>query len=242
MTIRIAMWSGPRNLSTAMMRSFGARPDTAVSDEPFYAAYLAASGADHPMRAETLASQANDWRDVVSHITGPAPDGQPIWYQKHMAHHMEPDFGLDWTGQFRQAFLIRDPAEVLASYAAKRVDVTLADIGAVRLLELFERESDRLGRPAPVVMGADIVADPAGKLAQLCAALDIPWTEAMSNWAPGRRETDGAWAPHWYGAVERSTGFERESTTREAPVLSEAHRRVDEAARPYFEKLAAHRI
>lgn len=236
------MWSGPRNLSTAMMRSFGARPDTAVSDEPFYGAYLAATGAQHPLRAETLASEPNAWREVVARITGPVPGGKAIWYQKHMAHHMEPQFGLDWLSGFRQAFLIRDPAEVLASYAAKHVEVTLADIGAVRLRELFDRESDRLGRAAPVVMGADIVADSAGVLAELCAALDIPWTEAMLSWTPGRRDTDGAWAPHWYGAVERSTGFAPESTNRAPPVLSAAHAKVAEAARPHFEALFQHRI
>ncbi len=122
--IRIAMWSGPRNISTAMMRSFGARADTAVVDEPFYAAYLAKSGQQHPMRAEVLASQPQDWREVVAQLLGPVPDGQPILYQKHMTHHMLPEFGRDWIGRLRNAFLIRDPEAVLASYvrSARRGD------------------------------------------------------------------------------------------------------------------------
>ena len=136
MTIRIAMWSGPRNISTAMMRSFGARPDCAVVDEPFYAAYLAGTGLDHPMRDAVLAAQPQDWRAVVAALETLEA---PVIYEKQMAHHMLPGFGLDWTVERRNGFLIRDPAQVLASYAAKRAEVTLDDIGAVRQRELFER-------------------------------------------------------------------------------------------------------
>jgi hypothetical protein len=151
--VRIAMWSGPRNISTAMMRSFENRDDTAVIDEPFYAAYLAATGVDHPMRQEVLASQPNDWREVVEGVLGDAPDNKPLFYQKHMTHHMLPEFGRDWIAQCRNAFLIRAPEEVLASYTQKRADVTLADIGFMQQRELFEREADRLGRAPPVIEG-----------------------------------------------------------------------------------------
>ena len=144
MTVRIAMWSGPRNISTAMMRSFENRPDCAVVDEPFYAAYLARTGLDHPMRDEVLASQSTDWRVVADGLTGDAPGGRPVFYQKQMTHHMLPDFGLDWSGTCVNAFLIRDPAAVLASYVQKRAEVTLEDIGVARQRELFEREADRL--------------------------------------------------------------------------------------------------
>src|SRR5665213_2757408 len=139
------MWSGPRNISTAMMRSFENREDTAVLDEPFYAAYLAATGKDHPMRAETLASQPTDNKDVVAQIMASPPGGRAIFYQKHMMHHMVEGFGLDWTARFRNAFLIRAPEDVLASYAQKRPDVSLYDIGFVEQRDLFEREADRLG-------------------------------------------------------------------------------------------------
>ncbi|MGH8482076.1 MAG: HAD family hydrolase, partial [Nevskiaceae bacterium] len=205
---RIAMWSGPRNISTALMRSFGARPDTAVVDEPFYAAYLARTGVDHPLAAEVLASQPNDWREVVAALLGPVPDGKPVWYQKHMTHHMLPEFDRAWLVRVRNAFLIRSPEAVLASYVRKRTTVNLADIGVVQQRELFDREADRLGVAPPVVDAADVLADPAGVLARLCAALGIEYTEAMLSWPAGRRATDGVWAPAWYGAVERSTGFE----------------------------------
>jgi len=239
--IRIAMWSGPRNISTAMMRSFGARADTAVIDEPFYAAYLVQTGLVHPMREEVIGSQPNDWQDVVAGLLGPVPGGRPVCYQKHMTHHMIPGFGREWLGQVRNAFLVRDPAAVLASYVAKRGEVTLADIGIVQQRELFEQEADRLGRAPPVVEGADVLAAPARVLVKLCAALGLAYDEAMLRWAPGRRDSDGVWAPAWYDAVERSTGFEAPAPRDEVRLRSELQRIAD-AARPHYEALAEHKL
>ena len=238
-TVRIAMWSGPRNISTAMMRSFGNRADCAVVDEPFYAAYLAATGLDHPMRDEVLASQAQDWRAVAEGLV--AEVSAPVFYQKHMTHHMLPDFGLDWMAACRNAFLIRDPAAVLASYVKARAEVTLADIGVVRQHELFDREADRLGRTPPVVEGADVLADPEAALGALCAALDIPLRPEMLSWPAGPRASDGVWAPAWYAAVERSTGF---AAPNRAAVtgLTDDLRRIADQARPHYEALAAHKL
>ncbi len=239
MTVRIAMWSGPRNISTAMMRSFENRGDCAVADEPFYAAYLAETGLDHPMREEVLASQAQDWRAVARGLV--EDDPAPVFYQKHMTHHMRPDFGLDWTASCRNAFLIRDPAAVLASYVKKRAQVTLEDIGVVRQHELFDREAGRLGAAPPVVEGAEVLADPRGRLSALCAALGVAFDDAMLSWPAGRRASDGVWAPAWYEAVERSTGFEAPERTPPPP-LPDALRRIADAARPHYEALAAHRL
>lgn len=240
-SIRIAMWSGPRNISTAMMRSFGARPDTAVVDEPFYAAYLARTGIIHPMNAEVLASQPNDWRDVVQSLLGPVPGNKAVYYQKHMTHHMLASFGREWIGAMRNAFLIRDPAVVLASYVQKRDAVTLADIGIVQQRELFDREADRLGAAPPVIESVDVLADPAGTLARLCDALDIDYTDAMLSWPAGRRDTDGVWAPAWYNKVEQSTGFD---SPRAQPkiILPDELRRIADVAWPYYEALAARRL
>lgn len=239
--VRIAMWSGPRNISTAMMRAFENRPDTAVVDEPFYAAYLADTGLDHPMREEVLASQPRDWREVAAAMSGDAPRGAAVFYQKHMTHHMRPGFGLDWARACRNAFLIREPEAVLASYTVKRAEVTLEDIGVTRQHELFRRECDRLGEAPPVVQGADILADPRGMLTRLCAALGIPFRQEMLSWPAGRRETDGVWAPAWYDAVERSTGFEAPPPRTPAP-LSDELRRIADLARPHYEALAAHKL
>jgi hypothetical protein len=240
--VRIAMWSGPRNISTAMMRSFENRPDTAVVDEPFYAAFLSGTGLDHPMRGEVLASQPTDWRAVAAAMTGPVPDGRSVFYQKHMTHHMLPDFGLDWTGVCVNAFLIRDPARVLASYVKKRDRPTLADIGVERQAELFEREADRLGRAPPVIEGIDVLADPHAALSRLCAAVGIPFAEAMLAWPAGPRATDGVWAPAWYDAVERSTGFEGARAEEVSSLPDDDLRRVADAARPFYERLAIHAL
>jgi hypothetical protein len=205
--VRIAMWSGPRNLSTALMRSFGARADTAVSDEPFYGAYLKHTRDPQPMAPQVIASMDCDWDSVARRLGGPVPGGRPIWYQKHMAHHMEGPIGWEALPGQTHAFLIRDPARVVASYAAKRLAVRPDHLGVARQRRWFEALADRLGSPPPVVDSADILANPAAMLAKLCAALGIPWDPAMLHWAPGRRDTDGIWASHWYGAVEASTGF-----------------------------------
>ena len=242
MTVRIAMWSGPRNISTAMMRAFENRPDAAVSDEPFYAAYLAQTGLEHPMRDEVLASQPTDWREVARAMTGEPPGGPRVWYQKHMTHHMLPGFGLQWAEACHSAFLIRAPEPVLASYTVKREQVTLADIGFVQQRELFEREADRLGVAPPVVEGRDVLADPAGTLGKLCAALGIAFDEAMLAWPAGRRDSDGVWAPAWYDAVEASTGFGPPRPEAGPDDLNDDLRRIADAARPHYERLAAFKL
>ena len=231
--IRIAMWSGPRNISTAMMRAFENRRDTAVVDEPFYAAYLAATGLDHPMRDAVLAAQPTDWRDVRAALLGPVPGDRPIHYQKHMAHHMLPAFGRDWIDRCRNAFLIRAPERVLASYTEKRADVTLEDIGVVQQRELFERACDRLGTAPPVIEAEDVLADPAGMLRRLCQALGIDFSERMLAWPAGPRASDGVWAPAWYDAVIRSTGFTRAARERPTAPPDTGLAAIAAAARPH---------
>nr|WP_294850638.1 HAD family hydrolase [uncultured Sphingomonas sp.] len=228
MTLRIAMWSGPRNISTAMMRSFSARPDTCVSDEPFYGAFLKHSGADHPMADQVIASMECDWATVAEAMGGDAPDGSSIWYQKQMAHHMVGPVAPDELKGVTNAFLIRDPTLMAASYAKKRDAVTADDLGLRAQRQFFDRECDRQGRPPPVVDGADILANPAAKLKALCNALSIRWDRSMLHWQAGRHPADGVWAAHWYGRVESSTGFEQPGRGG-APKLADALQAVADA-------------
>ena len=240
MTIHIAMWSGPRNLSTAMMRSFGSRSDTFVSDEPFYGCFLKHGGVDHPMREETIAAMDCDWRSVMETLRGEPPTGDPIWYQKHMWHHMTGPIGYSDFAGFTHAFLIREPERMIASYLRKRERAEFESFGLDRQAEFFEREADRLGHPPPVVDANDVLARPEAVLSELCHALGIGWDPAMLGWEPGRRDTDGPWAPHWYGAVERSTGFGPPET--DAVELPDQARRLAEHCRPYYERLAGFRL
>lgn len=240
MPLRIAMWSGPRNISTAMMRAWENRPDTAVVDEPFYACYLAATGLDHPGRDEILASQPTDWRVVAESLTGPVPDSKSVHYQKHMTHHILPEFGCDWLDQVTNCFLLRAPAEVVASYAETRRAPTLEDLGFVRQGEIFDRVADRLGCAPPVLDAADVLRDPAGMLAALCRAVGVGFDARMLSWPPGLRATDGVWARHWYASVERSTGFNR-LRANSKPVPRNLTSLVDEA-QPIYDRLAAYRL
>lgn len=242
---RIAMWSGPRNISTAMMRAFENRADTIVWDEPFYAAELQATGRDHPMRAEVIAAGEADPERVIARLIGPLDDsekpGACIFYQKHMTHHMVPSFRRDWIEGVTNAFLIREPERVLASYAKAWSEVTLEEIGAPQQWDLFQRIADRLGRAPPVVHAHDVLATPRETLSALCTALGIPFSASMLAWPAGRRRSDGVWAPVWYEAVEASTGF-GPPDDRPLPQLSGALARIAEAARPLYERLERYRI
>jgi len=239
--IRLAIWSGPRNLSTAMMRSFGARADCAVSDEPFYANYLATSGVTHPMQDEIIAAHESDPDKVIAHLTGPVPGGKAIWYQKHMPQHLYlPNVRRDWLGDMRHALLIRAPERVVASFDAKRPAPTLEDIAAPQMDRLDAELTSLTGAPPVVFEAEDVRANPEGMLSALCAALDIPFDAAMLSWPKGRRETDGVWAKHWYRAVEQSTGFA--PPPGPAGELAPPLAAVARAARPSFERLQARKL
>jgi hypothetical protein len=228
------MWSGPRNLSTAMMRSFGNRADCTVVDEPFYAAYLAATGLDHPGRDDVVDSQPTDPAEVVSVLTD-GPVTTPVQYQKHMTHHLLPGIERTTLAPLRHAFLVRDPERVLTSYAKVRDEPTLEDLGLPQQVELFETFG------GPVVDAADVLRDPRATLGMLCDALGIGFDEAMLSWPAGPRDTDGVWAPHWYAGVEASTGFAPYSPGSGDP-LPDRLAPLLERCRPYYEALAPYRL
>lgn len=191
-----------------MMRSWESRPDTIVCDEPLYARYLLATGVDHPCREETIARHESDLESIIQWLTGPLPPGKSIFYQKHMSHHLLPGDDLGWTESLTNVFFIRDPAEMITSYIRVVPEPRPEDLGLPQQIALFDRERRRTGRTPPVIDARDVLTNPRGMLNVLCERLGLPFFESMLRWAPGPRETDGAWAPAWYQAVWESRGFE----------------------------------
>jgi hypothetical protein len=233
--IRIAMWSGPRTISTAMLRSWGNRADCHVVDEPFYAYYLDRTGLDHPGREDIVRSRPTDWRVVAEDVTsGSLPPGKSVSYQKHMAHHLLPEIDLSVLDGLRHAFLVRDPAELLRSYAKVRGRPALDDLGLARQVQVFERFG------GPVVDARDILEQPEPMLRALCTELGVGFDPAMLHWPAGPRDTDGVWAPYWYDGVRASTGFApHRPPTEEVPA---ALLPLLERCRPYYDTMAAHRL
>lgn len=238
--LRIAMWSGPRNISTAMMRAWGNRPDTFVCDEPLYAHYLQTTGRDHPGANEVLAHHETDWHKVVAWLTGDVPEAKAIFYQKQMSHHLLPHIDRHWLDRVTNCFLIREPHEVITSYLQKNSDADLEDLGFPQLVEIFNWVRTRRGTIPPVLDAKDVLENPRRTLGLLCDALGIEFTEAMLSWPPGLRATDGIWAKHWYREVETSTSFR--PYTPKSVAVPERLAAVHEQCVEFYETLHAHRL
>lgn len=238
---RIAMWSGPRNISTAMMRAWENRADTAVTDEPFYACYLARAGVVHPMQDEIFKAQSSDWNIVIAdELRKPLAAGEHVQYQKHMTHHMIEEVDPQWFASVRNAFLIRDPAEVVKSYAEKMETITATDIGYANQTRLYETACALSDTPVPVMDAKDILLDPKRALSLLCEALEVDFDQNMLSWPTGYRDSDGVWASHWYNKVITTTGF---ATWREKRgTLTKQQQAVVDESMPYYEQLYTNRI
>ncbi len=238
--IRIAMWSGPRNISTAMMRAWENRPDTSVIDEPFYGFYLKTTGKDHPGAKEIIPQCEMDGGKIIATLTGSVPNGRRIFYQKQMTHHLLPLVDRHWLGAVSNCFLIRDPAEVMASYLKKDVDLALEDLGFVQQFEIFNYVRQQTGGIPPVIDAKDVLQNPERILRLLCQAIGVEFDAAMLSWPPGLRETDGVWAKYWYHEVARSTSFQPHKS--KAVSLPEEFRGIHERCRECYEQLHIHRL
>ncbi|MGH9227887.1 MAG: HAD family hydrolase [Acidimicrobiales bacterium] len=232
--IRLAVWSGPRNISTALMRSWENRHDTVVIDEPLYAHYLKVTGLDHPGRDEVIAAGETDWRKVVAELLGPVHDGARVFYQKHMAHHLLPEVERRWVAGLTNVMLIRDPREVVASYVRSRADVTTEDLGLTQQARLYD-ELVATGTPPPVIDARDFLLQPESYLRAMCRLVGVDFDARMLAWPPGRRDSDGVWGRYWYHAVWRSTGFA--AYRSRDPRLEGPAAAVAEACLPVYDRL-----
>ena len=238
---RIAMWSGPRNISTAMMRAWENRADTAVVDEPFYACFLATSGKTHPMHDEVLASQAQQWDAVINGVlSAPLESGQRVQYQKHMTHHMIADIDLAWFATLKHAFLIRHPAEVMSSYREKREAGTAVDLGYQRQRELYDMASRLNDDDALIIDAKDVLLEPRFMLGKLCDYFELPFDDNMLHWPKGLRQSDGVWASHWYNKVAESSSFVAWKEKRET--LTDEQQSVVDECMPHYEYLHKRRL
>lgn len=245
--INLAMWSGPRNISTAMMRSWENRPDTQVIDEPFYAHYLEHTGIVHPMREEIIASQETDWKKIATELGSPGNASHALRYQKHITTHMLPHMDLEWAANIHHCFLIRDPALVVASYAKKRADVSAPDLGFEEQLNVYRKvcavaadnqtSDNGNSTKQPLVIDSDaFLRNPEIHLRAICEQLELEFVDAMLSWPAGKRASDGIWGQHWYDAVEQSTCFGKPKTldTR----LSKDQQRVADECRSAYQAMA----
>lgn len=222
------------------MRSWGSRPDTFVCDEPLYAHYLSTTGINHPGREQIIRYGETDWRQVVRWLTGPVPDGKAIFYQKHMAHHLLPDMMGNWLGSLRNALLIRDPQEMLISFAKVMPAPRLDDTGLQRQIELYESVRKITGESPPVIDARDVLENPEVMLRRLCDKLRVAFRPEMLRWRRGRRATDGLWAPYWYANVENSTGFKEYEPP--SGTLPSRLQDLEHACRSLYNELYRHRI
>ena len=240
MTIRIAMWSGPRNISTAMLRSCENRPDTFVCDEPLYAYYLNETGIEHPGKEEIIEKGKTELGELTKELVEMNSKNREIFYQKHMTHHLLPNIERGWMRKMRNCFLIRDPKDVILSYSKKRSEFTIEDIGIIQQKEIFDYVTKIEGKRPPVVDSKDVLKNPKKILEALCEKLKIPFYEEMLKWPKGERDTDGIWGKYWYHKVITTTEFGRYQPKNET--IEGDFEEIYKKCLPYYEKMYEMRI
>ena len=240
MTKRIAMWSGPRNISTAMMRAWENRDDCDVWDEPLYGHYLHKTGIAHPGAEEIIDDQGTDWASIIDQCASDSPQQKPLFYQKHMTLHLLPEIDRGWLSSLTNCFLIREPEKVIASYTAVRDQANLDDIGFIQQAELFDYVAEISGEIPIVIDSREFLLNPEGMLRTLCERLEITFDDHMLSWPSGPRDSDGVWAKYWYDSVRNSTSFA--PYFEKSLKLESREQSIAEEARPYYERLYLHRL
>ncbi len=234
----VCLWSGPRNVSTALMYSFRELPSVAVVDEPLYGHYLSVTGAEHPGREAVIAAMNCDGGDVMRKLLQRQRETPASrLFVKHMAHHLV-DIDTSFVKDTVNLFLIRDPKEMLPSLTIQVPHAGLADTGLKRQCELYD-ELVEFGQNPPVLDSRELLLNPAAVLSQLCGRIGIEYSDTMLDWEPGPRDEDGVWAPHWYHAVHQSTGFSEYRAKDEFPEHLEA---LLEECAPWYARLYEHAI
>lgn len=236
--LRIAAWSGPRNISTAMMRSWENRPDTIVCDEPLYAYYLSKTGLDHPAREDVIAHHESDWKKVVDQLCGNIHAS--VFYQKHMTHHLLPEIERDWLLKMTNIFLIRNPREMMVSLIKTIPIPTINDTGLPQQLDLFTYIENETSAIPLVIDAKDVLEDPETMLKKICEVIGVPFYDEMLSWPVGKRDSDGIWAPYWYKSVEASSGFTKWQPKVEQ--VPEALESIMTECTTIYEQLATHRL
>ena len=237
---KIAMWSGPRNISTAMMYSFDNRQDTTCIDEPLYAHYLAHTGISHPGVQEVIDDGETDWRVVVDTICGNIPNQAEIWYQKHMTHHLLPHMDLDWISNLKNCLLIRNPREVILSLSKKTDQIDTRATGLPEQIRLLDHILETTGKQPTIVDSQDILKNPEKMLSKLCDDLNIPFDSTMLTWQAGPRNCDGIWAKHWYDAVWASTNFAPYKPR--TGILTPEHQAISDECQVHYDRLHSLRL
>ena len=232
--MRIACWSGPRNISTALMRSWSSRNDSFVSDEPFYAYYLKEQQLKHPMYKEIIKYYPNTYDDVVTSLTSEIPNDKERWYQKHMAHHLIDLNNISWIKNFENCILIRHPKDVINSYIKKNTLNHVDELGYPQQYKIM-RYLDSVGKNFIVIDSNILLNNPEKILSQWCSSMNLEFDISMLRWEKGNHPQDGIWWKHWYDNVITTTHFQKFSSNKYE--LNKKYKSIYDEALDYYNKL-----
>ena len=232
--MKIACWSGPRNISTALMRSWSSRNDSFISDEPFYAYYLRKQQLKHPMYKEIIEYYPNKYDEVVKNLISTIPNNKKHWYQKHMAHHLNDFNDIDWIKNFENCILIRHPKDVINSYIKKNTLSYVDELGYPQQYKIMKYLTS-IGKKFIVIDSNILLNNPEKILSKWCSSINLEFDISMLKWQKGNHPQDGIWWKHWYDNVITTTHFQKFSANQSQ--LNEKYQSIYDEALDYYNKL-----